>query len=122
MIAAGVGASVLPALRAQRDALSAAGVPCTLDPSQARPGGAWLKPLKIAGSTFAGAELRAALYLLAPDHGTEPAVAALGDLLDAVLPHVDVDPAVPVDLAVALVTADNPHGYPAALLTLTLDL
>lgn len=121
---AGVGGRVLPALAAAAQSLTAAGVPTSLNPATARPGGGWLKPLRVGPGTYTSDALTASLYLLAPDHGTDAVLTSLGELLDTALTVVgdQLDPAVPVDLAVALVTPDNPSGYPAALLTLTLDV
>jgi hypothetical protein len=71
-------------MREVADALTAAGVPTSVDPRNVNLPGGWLQRLTLTPDLLCGGgTLRLRVVLVAPDVGTEQALDILDDLLDA---------------------------------------
>jgi hypothetical protein len=111
--------SLLPALYDLRDALSAGGVPCSLDRQKLPVPGAWITPETMHETGLDGSGVaRVSVFLVAPAAGEAEALSDLQGLLAKALAVVDPDD--DVDTSVALTVRAN--ALPAFRIPLDVDL
>ncbi len=112
-------ARIVPTCQGLADALTAAGVPATLDRARLAVPGAWVTPGTVPVGTLSGAaQLRASVLLVVPAGGDLAALTGLAKLLDKALTVLTPDD----DVDTSVVLPHNGNALPAFRLGVDLDL
>jgi hypothetical protein len=109
---------LIPACQGVADALTAAGVPATLNRTSLQVPGAWVRPDTVARFTLRGGTARLSVLLVVPQAGDLEALEDLMGVLEKALTVIEPDD----DVDTSVVLPHNGNALPAFRLVVDVNL